>query len=89
MAKGKKAKSRPTPVAKTRAPPTRASSVASRAKSAVSSLLGGKKGKGGPHKRVSAKMMLKKQYEARAKRQIRMGMLGQARRTLRKKALVV
>jgi hypothetical protein len=51
---------------------------------------GSKKGSGGisgSHK--SAKQLLKKAYERRAKHQIRTGNLGQARRTLRKKQTVV
>lgn len=39
--------------------------------------------------RKSAKQLLKAHYEKRARRQIRMGMLGQARKTLRHKASVV
>ena len=47
----------------------------------------GNKGNG-IHKKT-AKQKLKRAYERKAKRQISMGMLGQARRTLRKKATVV
>ena len=46
------------------------------------------KSKGGKQ-RKSAKLLLKRAYERRAKTQIRIGQLGQARRTLRKKATVV
>lgn len=49
----------------------------------------GKSGKGGTGGRRTARQMLKAAYERKARRQIRMGMLGQARRTLRKKATVV
>jgi hypothetical protein len=45
-------------------------------------------GTGGTH-RATAKNLLKRAYERKAKRFIRMGMLGQARRTLRKKVTVV
>lgn len=41
------------------------------------------------HHRLTAKILLKRAYEKRAKRQIRFGNLGQARRTLRKKITVV
>ena len=53
--------------------------------------LGGKakKGGGGVSHKNTAKNMLRKAYEKRAKRQIRFGQLGQARRTLRKKTTIV
>ncbi len=55
---------------------------------AVTGMLGGKS-RGGAGVKVSAKRMLKKAYERKAKHMIRIGNLGQARRILRKKATVV
>lgn len=43
----------------------------------------------GVGKKRSAKALLRRAYERRARNQIRQGNLGQARRTLRKKATVV
>lgn len=51
-------------------------------------LVGGSRG-GAFKPKVSAKRLLKKAYERKAKAQIRIGNLGQARRLLRKKATVV
>jgi hypothetical protein len=49
----------------------------------------GRRQAAGGRRRYSAKQLLKKAYETRARRQVRQGMLGHARRTLRKKATVV
>jgi hypothetical protein len=81
------------PISKTKAKASGKTSVLSQLAGAGSSLLGltGAKRSGqnfGIHHK-SAKQKLKKAYERKAKRQISMGMLGQARRTLRKKATVV
>ena len=62
-----------------------------RAKTAASSLFGGGTRTRGaaPRAGKSARSMLKRAYERKAKRLIRIGMLGQARRVLRKKATVI
>jgi len=54
-----------------------------------SSRKGAKKGAKGFRRRMSAKMRLKKAYERRAMRALRMGNLGLAKKALRQKASVV
>jgi hypothetical protein len=49
----------------------------------------GKKGQSGEKRRMSAKMRLKKAYERRAMRNIRLMRLGAARKDLYKKATVI
>lgn len=74
---------------------TKKSSLVSKSVSAVktgASLLGigaDKKKSSGISKPKGAKTLLKRAYERKAKRLVRMGMLGQARRVLRKKATVI
>jgi len=67
------------------------SKTVSAAKTGASLLGIGAKGKksSGIAKPKNAKTLLKKAYERKAKRLVRMGMLGQARRVLRKKATVI
>ena len=77
----KRAKSPPSIVSRAIASPT--------AKNAVSSILGGGAKRGGGRAPKSARSLLKRAYERKARRLIRMGNLGQARRVLRKKATVI
>lgn len=97
MASKSSSRGRPNKSAsKTTAKPSTASKLAGIASSGVAvaqslGLIGGKKSKGSKgfgHKKT-AKQMLRKAYDRRAKHQIRCGNLGQARRTLRKKATIV
>jgi len=75
----------------------KSSSIVSRAvaspkiKQAASSLFGSGPSRrgGGGRAPKNARSMLKRAYERKAKRLIRIGMLGQARRVLRKKATVI
>lgn len=71
---------------------TKKTSLVSTALEKVSSLSGLSSAKSkarGVGVKKSAKHLLKKAYERRAKREIRMGNLGKARRTLRKKQTVI
>ena len=88
----KKAAAPKAAAAKKATPLQKAKGLAGAAVGVGLSLLGGgssKKGHGVGGKHKSAKALLRKAYERRAKRQIRVGDLGHARRTLRKKATVV
>lgn len=70
--------------------PSKVSKIAGIAKTAILGVTTPKATKKismGKHK--NARNLLKKAYEKRAKRQIRFGMLGQARKTLRKKVTVI
>lgn len=86
--KSKPAKSKASPAAKRSGGGGLTSGLKGAAVKKGKQLLFGGGGKGGGGRR-NAKSMLKAAYERKAKRLIRMGMLGQARRTLRKKATVV
>lgn len=55
----------------------------------IAGMGGGKARVTGMRKKISAKQLLKRAYERRAKRQIHLQQLGLARKTLRKKATVI
>jgi hypothetical protein len=83
----------PAPKANPKKPASSGGGLIGLATKAAGTVLGmtskGKKGGAGGKKRVSARQRLRRAYERRAIRQIHQGMLGQARRTLRKKATVM
>lgn len=82
-------KAKPSPVKKSAKEKAKGGLVGA-GKALLGKVTGGTKGKSGVRgKHLTAKLILKRAYERRARHQIRMGNLGAARRTLRKKQTVV